>query len=70
MGVFYIYRTSILIIMQYRTLLSVALISLFLTGCAVIKPGEVGVKQRLGRLSDKTHTQGSVWFNPFTTKVV
>lgn len=41
-----------------------------LASCAVVRPGEVGVKQRLGVLSDKTHTQGAVWFNPFTTKVI
>jgi prohibitin 1 len=47
-----------------------ALFSLILSGCAIIRPGEVGVKQKLGKLSEKTHTHGAVWFNPFTTKVV
>lgn len=41
-----------------------------LVSCAVIRPGEVGVKQKLGKLSDKSHTQGTVWYNPFTTKVI
>jgi prohibitin 1 len=41
-----------------------------LSSCAVIRPGEAGVKQRLGKLSPKVHTQGAVFFNPFTSKVV
>ena len=40
------------------------------TSCAVVRPGEVGVKQKLGKLSEKIHAQGPVWFNPFTTKVI
>jgi len=38
--------------------------------CAVVRPGEIGVKQRLGKLSNKSYDEGLVWFNPFTTKVV
>ena len=56
--------------MKTKEIISVALFILLLSGCAIVRPGEVGVKQRLGRLSEKTHTQGSVWFNPFTTRVV
>ena len=49
----------------------VALLSVFmLSSCAVIRPGEVGVRQKLGRLSDEITTQGTVFFNPFTSKVV
>ncbi len=40
------------------------------TSCAIVRPGEIGVKQKLGKLSQKIHTPGSVWFNPFTTKVI
>ena len=40
------------------------------SGCAVIRPGEVGVKQRLGNLDDTIHEPGSVLINPFTTRVV
>ncbi len=43
---------------------------LSISGCAVIRPGEVGVKQKLGKLSDDIVTQGTVLYNPFTTKVV
>ena len=53
-----------------KEVIGIAFFTLFLTSCAIIRPGEVGVKQKLGKLSDKTHLQGAVWFNPFTTKVV
>jgi prohibitin 1 len=56
--------------MRKIQIISVALSLLLLSNCAVIRPGQVGVKQRLGDLSEKIHTKGSVWFNPFTTKVI
>lgn len=43
---------------------------LVLASCTIIRPGQVGVKQKLGNLSDKTHLKGAVWFNPFTAKVI
>lgn len=46
------------------------LILSFLSGCAVVRPGEVGVKQRLGNLDNKIHDPGSFVINPLTTKVV
>jgi regulator of protease activity HflC (stomatin/prohibitin superfamily) len=38
--------------------------------CAVIRPGEAGVRQKLGKLDTKVTTQGTVFFNPFTTRVI
>ncbi len=49
-------------------MMAVALFSI--SSCAVIRPGEVGVKQRLGKLSDNIVTQGTVLYNPFTSRVV
>lgn len=43
---------------------------LFSTSCVVIRPGEVGVKQKLGTLSKEYKTQGSVWYNPFIIRVI
>lgn len=40
------------------------------SSCSVIRPGEVGVKQKLGKLSEKVHVSGPVLFNPFVSKVV
>lgn len=56
--------------MNIKIFISFLLVTLLLSACAIVRPGEVGVKQRLGNLSDKIHTQGSVWYNPLTTKVV
>lgn len=56
--------------MRAINLLSIVCVSTLFTSCVIIRPGEVGVKQTLGKLSDKTYSQGAVWFNPFVTKVV
>lgn len=48
----------------------VGVLAPFLTSCAVVKPGEVGVKRKLGKLSDKVLEQGAYVYNPFVTTVV
>jgi len=50
--------------------LVIAVAVLTISSCTVIRPGEVGVKQKLGNLSDNIVTQGTVLYNPFTSKVV
>jgi len=56
--------------MKRTYLITPLLLTLFLGSCAVIKPGEIGVKQRLGKLSEKALEQGPHAFNPFITKVI
>lgn len=56
--------------MKKRTFVIGSLIAILATSCSIIRPGEIGVKQRLGKLSEKSHTPGTVWYNPFTTKVI
>ena len=51
------------------TIAIVSLICLF-TSCAVIRPGEVGVKRTNGKLSQKVLEPGAHAFNPFVTTVV
>jgi regulator of protease activity HflC (stomatin/prohibitin superfamily) len=41
-----------------------------LQSCTVVRPGEVGVKQRMGKLSNEITTQGPALFNPFTSKII
>jgi len=41
-----------------------------MSSCAIVKPGEVGVKRKLGKLSDRVLDQGAYFLNPFTTKVL
>jgi len=55
---------------SFQTLLALAVLVIFSSSCAVIQPGEIGVKQRLGKLSEKTLEQGPHAFNPFFTKVI
>ncbi|MEZ4772557.1 MAG: prohibitin family protein [Bacteroidia bacterium] len=45
-------------------------IMILLSGCMVIRPGEVGVKSRLGKLQNKVYEPGVVGFNPFVTQVM
>lgn len=56
--------------MRKTTIIFASLLALFFSGCSIIRPGEVGVRQTLGKLSDKTHTQGAILYFPFTTKVI
>jgi prohibitin 1 len=41
-----------------------------LSSCVTVRPGEVGMVQSLGKLSNKVKTQGPVFFNPFTQRVI
>jgi regulator of protease activity HflC (stomatin/prohibitin superfamily) len=45
-------------------------LSALMTSCAVIRPGDVGIKRTLGKLKGKTKTQGVIFFNPFTSAIV
>ncbi len=50
---------------------SLVLFGFFLvSSCAIIRPGEVGVKQRMGKLSNEIRTQGSVFYNPLSSKII
>tara|TARA_A100001011_G_scaffold384801_1_gene457888 strand:+ start:47 stop:841 length:795 start_codon:yes stop_codon:yes gene_type:complete len=48
----------------------VLVISQIIISCAVIRPGEVGIKQKLGKFSDKVIKEGAVIYNPVISKVV
>lgn len=53
--------------MKLKIFLSLTLAAVFLSSCAVIRPGEVGVKQRLGKLSNEPVEEGFRFYNPITT---
>lgn len=40
------------------------------SSCAVIRPGEAGVKQTLGKFSSNISTQGTIFYNPITSRVI
>jgi prohibitin 1 len=44
--------------------------ALSFNSCAIVSPGQVGVVQKLGKLGNKVHDPGPVWYNPFLSKVV
>ena len=44
--------------------------SLIFQRCAIIRPGEIGIKQTLGKIKGKPSVQGMRWYNPFVSKVV
>jgi len=41
-----------------------------LTQCTVIREGEVGVKRKLGKYSDKPYDEGLKLFNPIVSRVI
>ena len=72
----YIYKNILTLILKFikKIMKNKIIISVFslllLQSCVVVRPGEVGVKQRLGKLSDKITTQGPALYNPFTSKII
>ncbi|MFL5753659.1 MAG: prohibitin family protein [Bacteroidia bacterium] len=38
--------------------------------CAVVRPGEIGIKQTLGVIRGKPIAQGVKWYNPFVSRIV
>lgn len=44
--------------------------ALAFSACTIIRPGEVGLKQTLGKLNNQTSTPGPHGFNPFISKYV
>src|SRR6202007_2075174 len=45
-------------------------VALFFQQCAIIRPGEIGIKQTLGKIKGSPFQQGVKWYNPFVSKVV
>lgn len=56
--------------MNLKRILSVAALGAIATSCAIIQPGQIGVKQRFGKLSETTKAQGIMGYNPFTSRVI
>tara|TARA_B100001057_G_scaffold433621_1_gene462638 strand:- start:960 stop:1739 length:780 start_codon:yes stop_codon:yes gene_type:complete len=50
--------------------LFICLVIFQLHSCAVIRPGQVGIKQRLGKFTGGVVKEGILLFNPITSKVV
>ncbi len=53
-----------------KTMLVLVCMGVLFSSCAVIRPGEVGIKQTLGKLSGVTQIQGTILYNPIISKVI
>lgn len=56
--------------MKNQSIIFLSALALLFASCAVVRPGEVGVKQTLGKFSNKINTEGIVFYNPFVSKVI
>lgn len=54
---------------QLLTAIIVA-VPFFMSSCAVVRQGEVGIKRKVGKLNPTIYQPGAVTFNPFTTRVI
>jgi regulator of protease activity HflC (stomatin/prohibitin superfamily) len=45
-------------------------ISILFTSCAIVHPGETGVKRSLGKLNDKAYEPGIQFYNPFFSTIL
>lgn len=52
-----------------KTTTTLLILSMFYS-CAIIRPGEAGVKQKLGKLSEEVLDEGPHAYNPFSTKII
>jgi len=54
-----------------KTLITLLVVAPFiLVSCTIIRPGEVGIKERLGKISKEITTQGTITYNPLTSRVL
>jgi prohibitin 1 len=55
--------------MKTKRLSGVLMLVVLCTSCATIRPGEVGIKQKIGKIKGDHLAAGPYFFNPFTTTV-
>jgi regulator of protease activity HflC (stomatin/prohibitin superfamily) len=56
--------------MKKQNVIALLIVTIMMTSCTVIRPGQVGVKQKVGKLSDTVLDEGAHSYNFFTTKIV
>lgn len=56
--------------MKTKTMFILVLLGTLFTSCMVVRPGEVGVKQRLGKINNEALPEGPKGYNPFTTNII
>lgn len=56
-----------------KTVKLISILSLMvalMSSCATVRPGELGMKQSLGKLKPKVYNEGIVGYNPFFTQII
>ncbi|MFD0797973.1 prohibitin family protein [Maribacter chungangensis] len=55
---------------KLKHIIAVSVAVVLFSSCAVIRPGEAGVKQTLGKFSDNIITEGTMVYNPLISRVI
>lgn len=55
---------------KIKQVLGVLCLGVLFQNCAIIRPGEIGIKQTLGRIHGKELKQGVNYYNPFSSKII
>lgn len=63
-------RLKSTVMKKVKELTAFLLVASVLSSCVIIRPGEVGVRRSMGKLSDKVLDQGVHGVNPFATTVI
>ncbi len=53
-----------------KSAIALLLCSLFLSSCVTIRQGEVGVKRKFGKFSDRGYTEGLRTYNPLFSRII
>ncbi len=53
-----------------KVIAGMAVLSLFFQQCAIIRPGQIGIKQQLGVIKGEPTKQGVKFYNPFIAKII
>lgn len=56
--------------MKIKSVIALSFAALFFASCAVVRPGEVGVKARFGKLTGNVNEGGLMVYNPFFSRVI
>lgn len=56
--------------LNLKTVITALLLSILFQQCAIIRPGEIGIKQTLGRIRGNELKQGVNFYNPFSSKII
>lgn len=57
-------------LMKFLKTIYFLFILIFMSSCAVVRQGEVGVKRKIGKLDQQILLPGPVAYNPFVTRVI